>query len=228
MLLQETALFFFFVLTCYLKLFDHFTCANLPACMCFHGHVCIFVCGSSSSVGLWEHSVLLSHNMRPMRPRCDVRTEVRASAPLRGRRFTSCLSGPRWAESRVEQQTVCVISPLFDPSVSVSCRLCGWCCNRRSQRISSSLQERCTVWGSLWRRLSNTWERLLCEWTHKHRTRQFEWCPRWRRCLREFDMCCFLTATLTITDLNTKTNFVPLVLENVDFVLKTNVFFLST
>lgn len=130
--------------------------------------VCVFVC-ASSTLGLWECSVLLSHGICPMSPRGDVRTEVRANAPPRGRRFTSCLSGPNWAESSVERWTVFMISKCFNLSVSVSFRLCGWCYNRRSQRISSYRRGRCTVWGTLWSWPSNMWGRPLCECTQIHK-----------------------------------------------------------
>ena len=53
--------------------------------------VCVRVCVPGLS--LWESAVLISHGMRPMSPGGDVRTEVRADALPRGRRFTSCPSG---------------------------------------------------------------------------------------------------------------------------------------
>lgn len=93
--------------------------------MCIHGHVHFFVC-ASSTVGLWECSVLLSHDICPMSPRGDVRTEVRASASLRGHRFTSCLSGPSWAGSSVERRTVFMISQWFNLPVSICLSLSGY------------------------------------------------------------------------------------------------------
>lgn len=94
-------------------------------CMCIHGHVCVFMC-ASSTVGLWECSVLLSHGICPMSPCGDVRTEVRATAPLRGRRFTSCLSGPSWVGSSLELWTVFMISQWFNLSASVCLCLSGY------------------------------------------------------------------------------------------------------
>ncbi len=87
-------------------------------CMCILGHVCVFV-HASSTVSLWECSVLLSHGICPMSPCGDVRTEVRANTPLRGRRFTSCLSGPSWSGSIVEGWTVFMISQWIKLSLSL-------------------------------------------------------------------------------------------------------------
>lgn len=130
--------------------------------MCIRGHMCDFVC-ASFIVGLWEGSVLLSHGMCPLSPCGDVRreryrrvpcSEVAGPLPVCQDWIGLC---PVWSS----ELPLWSLSALT--SVSVSFRLCGWCCNRRSLRISSLQQGRCTVWESLWRRPSNMWAKPSCE-----------------------------------------------------------------
>lgn len=96
-------------------------CVNLFACI----GACVFM-ATCAICACQRHSGPVGVLCPPF-PRYlshDVRTEVRANAPLRGRRFTSCLSGPSWAESSAERRTVFMISRWFNLSVSLF-RLCG-------------------------------------------------------------------------------------------------------
>lgn len=140
-------------------------------CVCIHGHVCVFLCVPAAH---WACGSALSSFPTVFVPWAPMvtsgqrygrmpRLEVAGSLPVCQDQIGQ---SPVWSVE-LSLWSLSILTSL-SLSLSVSFRLCGWCYNSRSQRISSYRRGRCTVWGTLWRWPLNMWGRPLCECTRIH------------------------------------------------------------